>query len=76
MADDVGRVQEIICRLGKLPAINPDEDFYAAGFSSVTALELLMELESAFEVTIPDDAFIAARTATDLANLVVRLKQG
>ena len=34
------------------------EDFYDAGFSSINALQLLLELEAAFDVTIPDDEFV------------------
>ena len=35
-----------------------------------------IEMEAVFEVSIPDDDFIAARTARALEEMVARLKQG
>ena len=35
-----------------------------------------MELEAAFDVTIPDDEFVTARTCASLEALVSRLTQG
>ena len=55
-------IVDIVCKVGKISGIGPDEDFYEAGFSSISALELLLELETAYVVSIPDDWFIAARS--------------
>jgi|APFre7841882793_1041355.scaffolds.fasta_scaffold279285_1 acyl carrier protein len=71
---ELQEVIAIVCAVGGLPGgLAPDEDFYAAGFSSIRALQLLMELESRYDVSIPDDDFIAARCASDLQTLLNRL---
>jgi acyl carrier protein len=70
MMDQAELIRSIVCRVGKLGALRPDEDFYDAGFSSVSALELLLELEAECGVTIPDDLFVTARTVRDLHSLI------
>jgi acyl carrier protein len=65
----------IVSRIGEIAGVQPDQDFYDAGFVSVNALSLLMELEDHFGVTIPDDRYINARTARALNELVVSLQQ-
>jgi acyl carrier protein len=67
-------ITEIICRIGEIPALAPEQDFYDAGFSSVSALPLLIEMEDKFQVTIPDDRFLNVRTAQDLEKLIVELR--
>lgn len=69
------QIVAIICRIGKLSKLDPQEDFYTAGLSSLRALELLLELESAFSVTIPDDRFITLRTAHGLQDMIADLKK-
>jgi len=69
------RVIELVVTVGNLPAIGPDDDFYDAGFSSIRALQLLTELEDAFDVTIPDERFPAARTPRALHNIIQELAQ-
>jgi acyl carrier protein len=69
------QVSRIVCETGKLSRIDPNQDFYNAGVTSVVALSLLMELESAFSVSIPDDKFIAARTVNALASVIAELSQ-
>src|SRR5262245_13087969 len=64
-------ITDTVCRIGKISDIGPDEDFYDAGFSSINALELLLELESAYEVSIPDDRFIEVRTIRLLQELII-----
>ena len=76
MVAEMNRIAEIVCTVGQIGAINADEDFYEAGVSSLSALQLLLELESACEVSIPDDQFIVARTPRALHNLIASLKQG
>ncbi|MCC6551610.1 MAG: acyl carrier protein [Polyangiaceae bacterium] len=68
------RVIELILKVGNLPAIGPDQDFYDAGFSSIRALQLLTELEDEFNVTIPDDRFPAARTPRALLDIIQELQ--
>ncbi len=74
-SDLLEEVRSIVCRLGNLPAVAADADFYAAGFSSINALTLLIELETVCAVSIPDERFIAARTFRELATMVEFLKQ-
>jgi acyl carrier protein len=76
MLDELNDVIAIVCRVGKVPALGPDDDFYTAGFSSIKALELLLELESTCEVSIVDEQFITARTPRALAAMIASLRQG
>jgi acyl carrier protein len=48
----------------------PDQDFYDAGVTSVQSLPLLLELEDRFQVSIPDDRFVAARSARRLFEMI------
>ena len=74
--DSLQRVVTIVRSTGNLTAdITADDDFYDAGFSSINALQLLLELETAFDVAIPDDDFVTARTCAALHSLVQRLAQ-
>jgi acyl carrier protein len=66
-------VVDIVCSIGGLTGLRPDEDFYAAGFSSIRALQLLAELETRFDVSIPDDEFIKARNASALGGMLDRI---
>ena len=74
MAGELERVIAVVCSVGKVSGLAPDQDFYEAGVSSISALSLLMELESQYQISIPDDEFIAARTARALHELVARLQ--
>ena len=69
-------ILDILARIGGIPNLAPDQDFYDAGVSSVSALPLLLEVEDHFGVSIPDEKFITARTASDLQKLVDELRQG
>jgi acyl carrier protein len=71
----IAELQDVICRVGNLERIDPEELLGEAGFSSMNALELLLELESAYQVSIPDDRFISARTPRDLFDLMTELRQ-
>ena len=65
----------MLARIGGIPNLAPDQDFYDAGVSSVSALPLLLEMEERFGLSIPDERFIAARTASDLEKLVDELRK-
>ena len=65
----------MLARIGGIPNLAPDQDFYDAGVSSVSALPLLLEMEERFGLSIPDQRFIAARTASDLEKLVDELRK-
>jgi acyl carrier protein len=69
----IATVRQIVARVGKLALPDPDADIFAAGFQSIDALELLVELESEFGVTIPDDDYVRCRTVRSLSALVNRL---
>ncbi len=68
--DDQQKIIAAICQLARIPALAPDQDIYNAGMSSIQALQLLVDLETQFEVTLPDEAFVAARTVQALKLLV------
>ena len=70
------RVIAIVCETGSIDNISADEDFYDAGFSSMSSLMLLMQLETEWDVSIPDDEFVVARSARSLDHLLTRLKAG
>ena len=68
------QVIETIARIGNLNGLAPDQDFYDAGTTSIMALPILLDLEDAYQVSIPDDKFIAARTPRALADLIASLR--
>lgn len=72
--EDLAVIMDIISQVGGVQNLGPDQDFYDAGISSVTALPLLMELETRFAITLPDDRFVQARTASALQKIVAELK--
>ena len=66
-------IRAVVARIAKIPLPGSDDDMYVAGLASTDALELLVELEDTFGVTIPDDQFIAARTPAQLGQVVTAL---
>jgi acyl carrier protein len=76
MDQDLETITAKIREVGKVGAVGPDDDFYAAGFSSINALELLLGLEEQFGVSIPDDKFVEARTPRALQSMIATLKTG
>jgi len=70
------RVMTLVRETGRIGDITPDEDFYDAGFTSLRSLELLLQLEAEWDVSIPDEEFIAARSVRSLGDLIIRLKEG
>jgi acyl carrier protein len=71
----LSRVTEVLSRVvAGLRNLSADQDYYDAGFSSLMALTLLMEIEDRFQVTIPDQRFIDARTARSLAQVISEVK--
>ncbi len=73
---ELAQVTQVIERVGALAGLDADADFYDAGFSSINALMLLMELEERFAVQIPDDRFVNARTPRSLYELLASLRNG
>jgi acyl carrier protein len=74
-SESLQKIIDLVRSTGKIAGVEAGEDFYEAGFSSINALQLLMELEAAFDVTIPDEEFVTARTCSSLEALVSRLMQ-
>lgn len=74
MDQDLETITAKLREVGKIGAVGPDDDFYAAGFSSINALELLLGLEDQFGVSIPDDKFVEARTPRALHTMIASLK--
>ncbi len=65
------KVADVVCRLANLASLEPLQDYFDAGLASVQALELLLEVESAFGVSLSDEEFAKARTVRDLSALIV-----
>ena len=63
-------VIDLICKVGGLSHLEPDQDYFDSGVTSVMALPLLLEVEERFQISLPDDRFIAVRTARSLSDLV------
>jgi acyl carrier protein len=75
MPTEIDQIIGIVCEVGQLPAIGPDDDVFDAGFSSVRSLELLIRLEDTFNLSIPDEQFISCRTARALCEVVTKNQQ-
>jgi acyl carrier protein len=71
---NLSAVIDIIRRVGGVEIVQPDEDFYNAGVTSVNALPLLLEIEDQFQIAIPDDRFIQARTPRALHEMILELQ--
>jgi acyl carrier protein len=67
-------IKEILCRLLSRDSIVDNEDIYEAGLTSIMVLPLLAEIEDTFQLTIPDDDFLQARTPLSLAQMIQRLR--
>ena len=73
MSDHLDSLDAVLNAIRDVTGVNleqPDQDFYDAGVTSVQALPLLLELEDRFQVTIPDDQFVAARSARRLSEMI------
>jgi acyl carrier protein len=68
--DNLDAVLNTIRDVTGVSQVLPDQDFYEAGVTSVQALPLLLELEERFQVSIPDDRFVAARSARHLSEMI------
>ena len=75
MSDDLEKILAILRRVGEIEQIAPDQDFYAAGLDSMRGMDVMMDMESEFDLPIPDDQFVSARTANDLVALVERARK-
>jgi acyl carrier protein len=69
------RIAALVRDTGRIEEIGVDEDFYDAGFTSLRSLELLLQLETEWAVSIPDEEFVAARTVRSLGEMLARVKE-
>ena len=67
-------VTEVIVTTGNLQGLLPDQDFYDAGITHVTALPILLELEDRYQVSIPDDRFMTAKSPRAVAEMILDLR--
>lgn len=73
MSDHLANLDAVFNAIRDVTGVNlvqPDQDFYDAGVTSVQSLPLLLELEERFQVSIPDDQFVAARSARRLSEMI------
>jgi len=73
MSDHLDSLEAVLNAIRDVTGValeQPDQDFYDAGVTSVQSLPLLLELEDRFNVTIPDDQFVAARSARRLSEMI------
>lgn len=73
---DAQVIREMLCKLlgRESGSIDIDEDIYLAGLTSIMVLPLLIDLENAFQVIVPDAPFMEARTVRGLAQLIAELR--
>lgn len=76
MSPEVDHIIALIRETGGIASVGPDDDFYEAGFSSINALNLLLELEAVYSIPIPDDRFVESRTPRSLTLMLSELTQG
>jgi acyl carrier protein len=76
MSDDLEKVTAILKRVGEIDSIAPDQDFYQAGIDSMRGMDVMLDLESEFDVSIADDQFVNARTPNALVALIERTRGG
>lgn len=70
---NLSAVIQMVCDIGGISHLEADQDYYEAGITSMHALPLLLEIEERFQVSVPDDRFINARTARGLVELIGEL---
>jgi acyl carrier protein len=70
---DLQTVMEITSRILNRENLLADDNLYEAGLTSLTVLALLAELESAFQLIIPDAEFLDACTPVALAQIIYHL---
>lgn len=69
-------LRQLLMELAALPeGFDAKADLYSElGVASMKAMELLMELEDRYQVSVPDEEFIQATSLQALAEMIQRLK--
>jgi len=78
MSDPLDSLDAVLSTIRDVTGVSqvlPDQDFYDAGVTSVQSLPLLLELEDRFQVSIPDDQFVAARSARRLSEMIQNISK-
>lgn len=52
-----------------------DENFKEFGIDSLEIMELVLEIESKFDITLPDDKLLQLKTVNDLIKLIEQTKK-
>jgi long-chain acyl-CoA synthetase len=73
---DTRTVESVVARFAPGRAVVPATTLEELGLSSLERVELMMALEEAFQVTIDESRFAAAKTVGDLAPLTQPLEAG
>ncbi|GGO10136.1 hypothetical protein GCM10010116_20420 [Microbispora rosea subsp. aerata] len=66
-------VDELFCRRLQVPALDPDAPLVDYGLDSVRAIELVVEMESLFDVHISDEQAASMLTLRDVVATVNEL---
>lgn len=74
--DLLQEILSVIHRIAQIDTISPDTMLDEAGLTSMNVVELLIELETRFNVTLPDEAFLAAKTPREIWALLSALPDG
>ena len=70
------QVAEIIVNIGQcnVEDVTPDAELMALGIDSLKAINVLFELEEAFDVEIPNEAISSIVTVNDILNKLEELR--
>jgi acetyltransferase-like isoleucine patch superfamily enzyme/acyl carrier protein len=63
-------VVRVICAIAKIQRLSSDQDFYDAGLSSMASLTLMLDLETKYKISLPDEKFVLCRTADQVSSLI------
>jgi acyl carrier protein len=72
MEHRIERLKQMVAAYGEVSDIGANDDFYEAGFASVNALNLLLDVESEFGVSLSDEDFASSRTLAALDRAIAR----
>jgi acetyltransferase-like isoleucine patch superfamily enzyme/acyl carrier protein len=67
-------VTGLVQQIGRISQLDCDQDFYNEGLSSIASVTLMLELESQYGITIPDESFLACRTVRQVCSLIASLQ--
>ncbi|MGE0010422.1 MAG: acyl carrier protein [Candidatus Babeliales bacterium] len=70
------KIRALVAEVLKVDAhnINPDASFKAMGADSLDLMEILMKVEDAFDITIPEQATMNIDTVNQAADALMKVK--